>query len=400
PAEPRASRTGYWQLVSCLGNSQSKIHRSFASLRMTTLEVLLRFFLGSEAGFYGRTDARQQVFGILGVAACRSQFKILLESCSCTLWRNRLAVLSDGHLGEQVQALLVVRFGFGGIGGNHLIPYRNRLVRLARVGQDCAGVEQIRSGMRRIQSGSLIIVGDGIIDLARLGINLGKVVIVGSQLLVIVSLFLSGFRSGAQVDGLLVIGGGHFETLLLFVGIGLLGRRHAVGVGQLEPDEIAGAVDLVGFRQGGDGGFVIAGTGSCVSGVQLFVKRAHRLLFSCGFGVGFVHLRGLFWSHPLPGCGGVLFLQVEVLRGFVHADGDALEVEELLAVFVQSDVVAPGIDAEREIFALVIGLEAVLVAGVGRNPLHYGAGDWLAVVVFANSLHTARDLREREWSDE
>src|SRR5208282_4940775 len=201
--------------------------------------------------------------------------------------RGRLAVLSDRHLGEQVQALLVVGLGFGRIGGNHLVPHRNSLIRLAR-----------------------------------LRINFGKVVIVGSQLLVIVSLFLGRFGGGAQVDGLLIIGCGHFEALLFFSGIGLLWSRHAVSIGQFEPDQIAGAVDLVAFGQRGDCGFVISRIGGHLGGAKLFVERAHRLLFGGVFGNGFVLLRRLFGGHS--GCGGVLLLQVEVLRRFIYTHRKAL----------------------------------------------------------------------------
>jgi hypothetical protein len=38
------------------------------------------------------------------------------------------------------------------------------------------------------------------------------------------------------------------------------------------------------------------------------------------------------------------------------------------------------------------------VAGFGPNPLHFGLGDWFPFQVFADSLHGARGLREREWS--
>jgi len=73
-------------------------------------------------------------------------------------------------------------------------------------------------------------------------------------------------------------------------------------------------------------------------------------------------------------------------------------VPEFLAVLAELDVVLTGDDAEREILALVVGFEGVLVAGFGPNSLHFGLGDWFPFEVFADSLHGACGLREREWS--
>src|SRR5208282_1750500 len=77
---------------------------------------------------------------------------------------------------------------------------------------------------------------------------------------------------------------------------------------------------------------------------------------------------------------------------------NAVDVKELLAVLPERDVVLARNDAKREILALVVGFEGVLVAGFGRNPLHFALGDRFAVDVLANALHTTRGLRKREWS--
>src|SRR4029077_20816855 len=124
-------------------------------------------------------------------------------------------------------------------------------------------VEKVRRGMRRIELSRLVIVGDGIIDLVGLRVSFGKVVIVRGQFQIIVGIFLCRLGSAAQLNCLLVIGRGHLVALLFLFGIGLFGRRITVGVAQLEPDQIACTVDLIGFIQAGDGGLVVAGIGSC-----------------------------------------------------------------------------------------------------------------------------------------
>src|SRR5260370_38940632 len=125
--------------------------------------------------------------------------------------------------------------------------------------------------MRRIQLGRLVVVGHGIIDLVGLRISLGKVVIVGSHFCIIVGILLCRLRRAAQLNCLLVIGCGHLEALLFLFGIGLLGGRHAVGIAQFEPDQIASVVDLVGFIQSGDGSLDGAGIGSCLAGIKFLV---------------------------------------------------------------------------------------------------------------------------------
>src|SRR5208282_4505975 len=109
--------------------------------------------------------------------------------------------------------------------------------------------------------GRLVIPGYGIIDLVGLRINFRKVVIVGGHILIVVGILLCRFRSTAHFNCLLVIGCGHLVALLFFCWIGLLGCRHAVGVGEFEPDQIVGAVNLVGRIQGSDCGLEVAGIG-------------------------------------------------------------------------------------------------------------------------------------------
>src|ERR1019366_3370273 len=165
----------------------------------------------------------------------------------------------------------------------------------------------------------------GIVDLVGLRIGFRQVVIVGGHILIIVGIFLCRFRAAAHFNCLLVIGCGHLVALLFFLGIGLLGSRHAVGVGEFEPDQIAGAVDLVGFSQGSDCGLEVTGIGSRLGGIEFFVERADGFLLGLGFVVRRLRLRGLFRGHSLAlGWARLFFLQVEVQCCFVQPLLDAV----------------------------------------------------------------------------
>src|SRR5208282_3602523 len=259
---------------------------------------------------------------------------------------------------DQVHALPVVGFGFCRIGGNDLVEGRDRIIHLARIGENSTLVEQVGAGVRRIQLDRLVIVGHGIVDPVGLRIGFGKVVIVGGHFHIIVGIFLCRLRGAAQVNCLLVIGCRQFVTLLFFGGIGLLGPRHAVGVAEFEPDQIAGAVDLVGFVQGSDCGLEVAGIGSCLGGGQSFVERANGLPFALCLSQSLLRLRGLFSVQSLAlDCCRLLFFQVEVQQLFVHAYRDVVDVPEFFAVFAELDVVLAGNDAKREVLALVVGFK-------------------------------------------
>ena len=247
--------------------------------------------------------------------------------------------------------------------------------------------------------GRLVIGGHGLVDLVGLRINIGKVVVVCSQFLVVVGILLCRLRGAAQLQCLFVIGYGQLVAFLFFGGIGLLGRRQSVGVAELEPDQIARVVDLVGFIEGGDGGIEVAGIGSRLGGIKLLIQRADGTFFLLGFGGSLLRFRDLFRRQSLPlGHARLLLLQVEVQRCFVQPYRDTIEVKEFLAVLAELDVVLAGGDAEREILAFIVGFESVLVAGFGPSPLHLGLHDRFPIKVFARSLHGARRLRQRERS--
>jgi len=62
--------------------------------------------------------------------------------------RDRLAVLSDGLLGDQIDTLPVVRGSFGRIGGNRFVKGHDGLIRLANIGVNRAHVEIVSSCAR------------------------------------------------------------------------------------------------------------------------------------------------------------------------------------------------------------------------------------------------------------
>src|SRR5208337_1736960 len=245
----------------------------------------------------------------------------------------------------------------------------------------------------------LVIVGHGIIDLVGLRVGFGQVVIVGGHFHVIVGILLCRFRGAAQVNCLLVVGGGQFVALLFFGGISLLGRRHAVGVTEFEPDQIAGALDLVGFVQSGDCSLEVAGIRGRLGSAQFFVERANGLLFVLCLGESLLCLRGLLSGQSLAlDCGRLLFLQVEVQHLFVHTHCDVVDVPDFFAVFAELDVVLAGNDAERKVLALVVGFQLVDAAGFGPGPIHFALYDRFPFDVLASSLYGARGLRERQRS--
>src|SRR5208282_974101 len=108
---------------------------------------LHRFLLRcSEAGFDSRADARQHVFGWLRELALGLKLKIFLEGLGRACGGDHLIALERGFA-DQINALPVVRFSFGRIGGNDFVECHNRIIHLARIGENSAFVEQVRAGM-------------------------------------------------------------------------------------------------------------------------------------------------------------------------------------------------------------------------------------------------------------
>ena len=324
------------------------------------------------------------------------ELQIFLEGLGCTFGRDHLIAL-ERSFADQVHALPVIRFGSCRIGGDDFVERCNCSIHLARIGENRTLVEKVRGGVRRIQLGGLVIVGYGIIDLIRLRISFGKVVIVGSHFCTIVGILLCRLRRAPQLNCLLVIGCGHLVTLLFLFGIGLLGGRHAVGIAEFEPDQIAGVVDLVGFIQGGDCGLEVAGIGSRFGGIKFFVECADGFLFTLDFGGSLRPRFGLFRGHSLGlGCVHLFFLQVDVLHRFVQAHRDVSKVKKFLAVLAELDVVLAGDDTQGEVLTLVVSFEFVGVARLSPGPFYVGPSDRLAFRVFTDSFHGARGLRERQ----
>ena len=151
-----------------------------------------------------------------------------------------------------------------------------------------------------------------------------------------------------------------FIPFLLFRRIRLRACRHAIGVAQLEPDQIASGIDLIRFVQCGDRGLVVFRVARRRSCLEFFVQRTDGLVFSGCFGSCFLLGFQLFWRHPLRlGLRGRLFLQIDILRGFLEADRYTVKRKKLLAILAQLYVVFAGDNPERKILAFVVGLELV-----------------------------------------
>src|SRR5208337_4626322 len=131
-------------------------------------------------------------------------------------------------------------------------------------------IEVVLSRIARINLGGLRVRLDRVIHLAGLGVSFGQIVVVSGQVLGRVGVFVIG-STLFDVNGFLIRFHGRVQTLLLLGRIGLLGRRHAVIVAELEPDQVTGRVHLSGLVHGRNGGFVVAGVRGGLGRVQFVV---------------------------------------------------------------------------------------------------------------------------------
>src|ERR1700686_246417 len=260
--------------------------------------LLLHWVFLSVAGFHTGADTGQHVLCGLRKFSIWVKFEILLKGFSGAVGRDHLVALQRS-LADQVDALPVVGISFGGIGGNHFVESHNRFVDFACIGEHGSFVEKVGGGVRGIELGCLVVVGDGLVGLLRFSIYLCQVVVIGSHLQVVFRIFLRRLRSTAQLNCLLISGRGHLVALLFFRRIGLLGGGHAIGVAEFEPDEIARCIDLIGFVQGCNCGFVIAGIGRGFGGVEFVVERTDSFVFGRGFSGGLRFRFGLFRCQSL-----------------------------------------------------------------------------------------------------
>ena len=167
---------------------------------------------------------------------------------------------------------------------------------------------------------------------------------------------------------------------MFFRRIGLLGCGYAIGVAELEPDEVARSVNLIGGLEIGNGGIKVAGIGGDLGRGQLLVQLLDCADFLLLFLLRFLLSLDLFRSQALAlgGLRGLLF-QVEVEGVLIQRDRNFAEMEKFLvglkviSIFVESDGVGASSHAERKILALLVGFEgvflAVVLVGVNHDPI-------------------------------
>src|SRR5262249_3501076 len=157
-----------------------------------------------------------------------------------------------------------------------------------------------------------------------------------------------------QFDGFLVRGDSGVEPLLLFSRIGLLGGGEAIVVAELEPDQVAAGIHLVGLIQGGDGLVVVASVGAGLGGAQFLVEALDGIGFLGLLGLGLLHRLYLLGRQTLA-LGGIflLLLHVKVQGVFIELNLVTIDVVQLfpglhfVSVLVEGDVVLAAGDAQR-----------------------------------------------------
>src|SRR5207245_7532827 len=161
--------------------------------------------------------------------------------------RDHLVPLQRGFA-NQVHTLPVVCVGTVGIGGDDLVECGNGVIDFAGVREHRAGVEVILPGRWGIDLCRLRVGLHGIIGLSGLGICFCKVVVISRETLGCIGVFV--IRDPLLQFHRFLIGlDGGIQTLLLFRRIGLLVGRESIRISQLEPDQVATGVHLVGLIQ-------------------------------------------------------------------------------------------------------------------------------------------------------
>ena len=122
-----------------------------------------------------------------------------------------------------------------------------------------------------------------------------------------------------EIDGFLIICDCSLQSLGLFRGIGLLRRRSAIGIGQLEPEQVPRGVHLCGFGQNLNRGVVIASRRGLGGSGKLLIQRLHCVCFFRRLFLLLLDLLQLLGSHSLLLSSlGLFLLQVKVHRDFIQ----------------------------------------------------------------------------------
>ena len=96
----------------------------------------------------------------------------------------------------------------------------------------------------------------------------------------------------------------------------------------------------------------------------------------------------------------LLFLQIEIEGGLLQAYRNVVEVEHFFTVFAQHNVVLAGLNTQREVLALVIGFQRVLLPGIHVLELDRRPGNRIALNVFAQAFDRCRCLSPGLWRDQ
>src|SRR6266550_2935422 len=360
--------------------------------------LLFRGLLLSEAGFHRCSDAGQHLLRGFSKLTRGLKFQIFIESFRSSVWRYHLVALQS-RLSRQIHAFEVVGIGTGGIGGDGFVEGGNRIIHFADIGQHCPKVKVVHGSIGRIQLRRLRKSFCGLLALARPGVGIAEIVVIGGELFVGVWSLGSGFHSFLlQIDGLLIIGDCGLQALGSFRHVSLLRSRRPISIRQLEPQEISSGVGLCGFCQNLDRRLIIASC-RCLRGSSKFlVQRLHCGRFFCRFFLLLLDLFLLLWTYALLLRSlGLFLLQVKVNRNFIQTHRNVSIVEQFFAVLQKRDGVFSGRNAQGKILTLVVGFYFVLAASFLARKLDHSSSDWFSFKILAHALYGARGLG-KGWS--
>src|SRR6185437_9494399 len=233
----------------------------------------------------------EHAFGALGELSGGLQFEIFVERFRGARRRNHFARLGvGGGFVNEIYAPLVVRFLFGGIGGDRLVEGRIGLVHLAAVGQHRALVVVILRRAGRIERCRLVIGLDRLFQLTGAGFSLAQIVVISGQALGVLGLGAGFHDLLFEVNRFLVIGNRVGITLGLLRCIGLFRSRTQVRISQPGPEQVPRGIHLRGFVKSVHRGFEITGLHGLVGYSKFLVQDLDRVGLLGSLGLLLLHL--------------------------------------------------------------------------------------------------------------
>ena len=91
--------------------------------------------------------------------------------------------------------------------------------------------------------------------------------------------------------------------------------------------------------------------------------------------------------------------EIEIERDFVGGDWIIVDLVQFLSIFTYGDGVLATFNAQRKIFAFLVGLQIERAAIIVVMPHHLSVGDGISLSVFTDALHGG-SLRDRRNSYE